>query len=116
MASNFYGAVVGFLYEGMNRVSYTAHEFWMMFNNNDYFKKVYFTNGTTKGLDIFLIWDGSTIKTWADLKVGPTGFPNNPYRFNDVPQGPRDRDFYQTVVPQFLQKATPRILMDVDML
>jgi len=115
--------IIGFLWQGMNRTSYTAHEFWMMMRVDEYRNKVFFThdvhNANGNDVDQFMMWNGHAI-AW-DFDAGGDnanyppegGAPEVAYRFqNIVTQAHNERDFYQGVMPGFIAHYHPRIMID----
>ncbi len=105
--------IVGYLYEGINRVSYTGHEFWMMYANPAFRNKVYFTEGTRfsngANVDNFLAWNGAPAR-WNDPAGNRTSFAPAPYRFQDLVDGNNNRTFYQDVMPAFQTRYNQRVL------
>jgi hypothetical protein len=123
IAANAADALTGYLYEGINRISYTGHEFWMMFNLDAYRNKVYFTRGDHELMsddaphvvDQFLVWDAatSTLGLWHDGAGDHAALPTNPYRFQLwADPTTHHAHFFQTVLPTYVRNRGPRILID----
>lgn len=105
--------ILGYLYEGINRVSYTGHEFWLMYSNPVFRNKVYFTEGTRfsngANVDNFLAWNGAPVR-WNDPAGNRTSLAPAPYRFQDLVDGNNNRTFYQTTMPAFQTRYDQRVL------
>ncbi|SFG94440.1 hypothetical protein SAMN05518865_12431 [Duganella sp. CF458] len=109
--------LLGLLYEGINRVTFTGHEFWLMFSNPAYRNKVYFTHGTAAGnVDNFLTVNtmtGASVE-WSAPGGNREAFPDapfRPYRFeNWINPATNNRDFHQTVMQDFQRRHRQRIL------
>ena len=115
--ANLGDRIVGYLYEGMNRVSYTGHEFWMMFSIEAYRSKVFFTSDeqTIMGrrVDTFVTWDATnnTPVLWTDPGGNPAVYPTVPYRFQGwADPANHHGDFYQRVLDQYLRTHHPQIV------
>lgn len=116
-------AVLGYLYEGMNRISYTGHEFWMMRTIPEYRAKVFFTNGTAvvmgQIVDQFVMQLGGVNSPAHDPGGNTSGYPANTlpdgrqvYRFQDVFMNANNEAvFYQTTLPAFLAQYHPRSIV-----
>lgn len=106
-------AILGYLYEGINRVSYTGHEFWMMYSNPTFRNKVYFTEGIIvangSNVDNFLAWNGVPAR-WNDPAGNRTTFAPAPYRFQDLVDLNNNRNFYQNIMPAFQNHYDQRVL------
>lgn len=109
---------INYLYEGMNRVSYTGHEFWMMFNIATYRDKAFFTIGNQMAngnlVDTFIAWDNANVATvpWHDNNGVQTTYPGAPYRFQGIYDANNNsRDFFQHLLGEFLRTYNPRIVI-----
>jgi hypothetical protein len=115
-------AWLGYLYEGLNRVSYTGHEFWMMYSVPDYRAKVYFTNGTQvvggQAVDVFVMRRPlGAFDTWNDpggvtLNYPPpgVGMANSPYRFERLLDAQNNQVFHQARFRAYLNQYHPRVI------
>jgi hypothetical protein len=107
-------AILGYLYEGINRVSYTGHEFWLMYSNPALRSKVYFTNGVApangRNVDVFLSWNAGAYATWNAADGNQTAFAPAPYRFQDLVDADNNRNFFQVLMPAFQTQYNQRIL------
>lgn len=106
--------VIGYLYEGMQRISYTGHEFWLMYSNPIFRAKVYFTSGTVlangTNVDNFVAWNlGPAF--WNDAGGNRTTLAPAPYRFQNLVDVNNNRAFYQNLMPAFQAQYDQHVLI-----
>lgn len=109
--------LIGYLYEGMHRISYTGHEFWMMFSIDAYRNKVFFTSGDQiangNTVDNFLVWNNvsNNIIQWRDINGVQTNYPGTPYQFQGIYDANNNsRNLFQNLLPAFINHYDPHIL------